>query len=177
MSNKLVKHNKEVEEVKETKQEIKFNIKDFLLILIIGTIAVLRYMYIDIPEFINLGETVDIILMVLSIVGFVTIAIVCGAYQSKQEGNNITVASVLKGKHKVEYKTSEKIINGINSLMRTVIIATAGCIPNKSIGLVLMVLSIVMIIIVTPKNKFKLMDIGYTAYTIGMLAVIFTLIS
>lgn len=176
MSNKLVKKAKEVEEKVPVKEEVKLNIKDLLLFLLLGALGVVRYMYLDIPEFINLGNVFNTVAMVVSLVGFVVIAMVCGSYQSKQQGDNITVASVLKGKHRVIYTPTEKIINGVNSLLRTTVIALAGCLLNTSLGLIALVVGTTVVIVATPKNKFKTMDIGYTIYTVGMLAVIFSML-
>ena len=174
MSNKLIK-NKEIE-VKNIREEVKFNVKDLIIAIIILGVTVLKELYIEIPEFLQMTMhgTATVVVTILSIVIFIAIAILCGSYQSKVEGENITVASVLNDKNRPYYTPSEKVIKFINGLLRTTIIALAGCLLNISLSTITMIFSVLVVLISTYKNKFKIMDIGYTAYTIGMLGFIIT---
>lgn len=172
MSNKLVKKEKEVKET--VREVIKFNVKDLLILIAIIVAATLRVLYIDNNFGLALTKPVNTAIIVASVIGFVAIAIICGSYQSKVQGDNITVASVLNDKNKPYYTPGEKALKFVNGFMRTMIIIIAGILPNVTISLILLVLSLIMIIIVTPKHKFKLMDIAYTAYTIGMSGMIFS---
>mgnify|MGYP003294268718 CR=1 FL=1 len=177
MGRKLVKQEAKTKEPEVVKEPVKISIKDIVLIVIFGVIAVLKHLYLNIPEFINLNEKASIIVMVLSIVGFVLIATICGAYQNKVENKNITVGRALKGELKQTYNTpQEKFISYLNSLLRTITMAAAGCIPNKSIGIIMIAIAIILIAITTIKHKFKEMDKAYTIYTVGMLAIIFEVI-
>ncbi len=174
MSNKLVKKTAETKETKNVREEIKFNTKDLIIMLLILAVGVLKEMYLDIPELFMVGTTGKTVLMVASIIGFLVIAIVCGSYQSKVQGDNITVASVLNDKNKPYYMPSEKALKFINGFMRTTMIALAGYLVNISLGTILVVVGAIVVAITTIKHKFKIMDIAYTAYTIGMLGIIFT---
>ena len=179
MSNKLVKEKAVKEEKKAVREEIKFNVKDLAILLILAVVATIRVLNKELIAEklsfleISLSNWLNITTLVISIVGFVAIAIICGSYQSKVQGDNITVASVLNDKNKPYYTPGEKALKFLNGFMRTMIVALAGVLPNILISLIMLVVSLVVIIIVTPKNKFKAMDIAYTAYTIGMLGFIF----
>lgn len=173
MSNKLVKNNKgmEVEENK-TEKKVELNIRDISLSIVLIILAVLKELTLDIPEMFNISETLHIGLMITSIIGFVLIAAVCGSYQNKVQGDKISVASVIKESRN---KTLEnEIIPFINNVIRLIELALAATLLNCSIAVIVLIISAVEIVITTIKNRFKLMDAGYTAYTIGMLAVIFT---
>lgn len=177
MGRKLVKHTEEKESIVEVKEPVKISIKDIVLILVFGVIAVLKHLYFNIPEFIKLNEAASIVVMVVSIVGFVLIAAICGAYQNKVENMKVTVAKVIKGELKqTEYTPQEKLTSYLNSLLRMITMAAAGCIPNKSIGICLITVGLLGVIITTIQHKFKEMDKSYTIYTVGMLAIIFEVI-
>lgn len=163
---------------KETK---KISIKDILILIGIVVLVFLKHTYFDIEDIkivANLNNSVKTIIFIVEIVGWLMIAIICGSYQDKVEKTNIKISTVTKDMNKYSRETSisNKLIDIINALLRISIVLMAGMIPNMTIALSLVAISTLVAILSTMRNKFKIMDIAYTLYTIGMLTSLYSVL-
>lgn len=147
-----------------------------LVILIIGII--LTYLlnfkykaYTDILNYTDLKYWWEIGLVFA--LGFIIITLVCGTYQNKVEDNKINIATVLKDK---SIKTrEEKMYSRLESLVNIFIFLAmllVGLAIPRSICTVICALSTLVIILNEGKNRFKLVDLFYTFYSIGAIVII-----
>ena len=164
MSNKLKKE----EKVDKIENKVKLSILDIALSLILLIAAGLIY-----PYKINIIDTNILkIVVAMGLMVFLIFTIWCGRRQNKYENNKVNVATVLKDRDNYKLNTSkrDRVVNNINKLLRTCTLINASFILNDVTAIVVIIVSLILEIVLAIMNKYKLVDIAYTAYMIGLIA-------